>query len=416
MIRSIPPSFRTAALFTGCTIMCLSGCKKPEEATKADAPAEIKADEKSVTLPVGGPQQASLAVEAAKLLAKSSVRVTGRLAWNEDNTVRVFSSVAGRVSQIKANIGQQVNTGDTLALMASVDFGQAQADASKAEADLKLSERSLERLKDLLEHGAAAKKDVEAAEDDFENKKAEKARAQARLQLYGVEGGTVDGMFPLKAPLAGTIVEKNINPGQEVRSDMMLASDARLVLPLFVISSPSRLTVVLDVTELETTSLKAGQDIEVTTRAFPDKVFKGKLDLIGGSIDPVTRTVKAKGYVENPDGLLKAEMYVGVSIATQDASPPPAVVQGLETAAGKALKNAPPAPSSVEVSSKAVFLKDNRHFVFVEKEPGTYERKSVELGNESDGRVCVTNGLTPGERVVTSGSLLLEAVTEDAKE
>ena len=401
----------------GLALLPLTSCHKPETAASADAEekkSDIKADEKSVSIPVGAPQQSSLSVETAKPLSKENVKVTGRLAWDEETTVRVFSSVAGRVNQIKATIGQQVKEGDTLALMASVDFGQAQADASKADADLKLSERSLTRLKDLLEHGAAAKKDVEAAEDDFENKKAEKARAQARLKLYGVEGGTVDGMFPLKSPISGTIVEKTINPGQEVRSDMMLASDARLVQPLFVISSPSRLTVVLDVTELETSNLKAGQEIEVATRAYPDKVFKGKLELIGGSIDPMTRTVKARGYVDNPDGLLKAEMYVGVSIATKAAESAPPVVNAPETsisgAAGKGL------PASVEVSSNAVFLKDSRHFVFIEKEPGKYERKAVEVGNETGGRVCVTAGLIPGDRVVTRGSLLLEAVTEDAKE
>ena len=397
----------------GLALLTICSCHKPNEAA-AEAPSDVKSDENSVTIPVGAPQQASLSVETVKPLSKSSVKVTGRLAWDEETTVRVFSSVAGRVSQIKANIGQQVSAGDTLALMASVDFGQAQADASKADADLKLAERTLTRLNDLFEHGAAAKKDVEAAEDDFENKKAEKARAQARLKLYGVEGGTVDGMFPLKSPISGMIVEKSINPGQEVRSDMMLASDARLVLPLFVISSPSRLTVVLDVTELETSNLKAGQELEVSSRAYADKVFKGKLELIGGSIDPMTRTVKARGYVDNPDGLLKAEMYVSVSIAVKAAESPPAVVRAPETGITKSLS--PTVASSVEVSSKAVFLKDNKHFVFVEKEPGKYERKSVEVGTESDGRVCVTNGLFAGERVVTQGCLLLQAVTEGSKD
>ncbi len=390
-------------------LVTLCGCHKPEVEAAKEEPV-VKAEQDSVTMPVDAPQHASLAVEAARPLAKNVARVTGRLVWDEETTVRVFSSVAGRVNKINASIGQQVKEGDDLAMMASVDFGQAQADASKAEADLKLSERTLTRQKDLLEHGAAAKKDVEAAEGDFESRKAERARAMARLKLYGVEGGSVDGMFPLKSPLTGMVVEKNINPGQEVRPDMMLANDARLVQPLFVISSPTRLTVILDVTELEAIAMKAGQEIEVTSRAYPDRIFKGKLELIGGSIDPVTRTLKARGYVDNPDGLLKAEMYVGISVAIKpaDVAPPPAQVA--ETAVGG--KASPPVRGPVEISSKAVFLKDNRHFVFVEKEPGKYQRKPVELGNETDGRVSVMNGLFPGEKVVIQGCLLLQAVTE----
>ena len=409
---SVPAgSFRRAiavSCFCGLTLMAFPGCHKPEEVAKEEP--VMKSDQDSVTMPVDAPQHATLVVELARPVAKTSAHVTGRLVWNEETTVRVFSSVAGRVNQINAVVGQRVSEGDTLARMASVDFGQAQADASKAEADLKLSERTLTRQKDLFEHGAAAKKEVEAAEDDFENRKAERARAYARLKLYGVEGGSVDGMFPLKAPISGVVVEKSINPGQEVRSDMMLANDIRLVQPLFVISSPSRLTAILDVTELETSALKAGQEIEVTSRAYPGQVFHGKLELIGGSIDPTTRTVKARGYVDNPDGLLKAEMYVSIGIAIKPADQVPPPLQLAETAIGG--KTPASATAPVEISSKAVFLKDNRHFVFVEKEPGKYQRKPVEVGVETEGRICVTNGLFAGEKVVVQGCLLLEAVTE----
>ena len=393
--------------------IAMIGCR--EKGKPAESAAELKADHGSVTVPADAPQNSSLAVEAAQPLTKAVAHVTGRLVWNEETTVRVFCSVAGRVNQISVNAGQHVAQGDTLATMASVDFGQAQADASKAAADLKLAERTLKRLTELFAHGAAAKKDVEVAEDDFENKKAERARSLARLKLYGVTTGTVDGMFPLKAPLAGTVVEKNINPGQEVRPDQMLANDAKLVLPLFVISIPSRLSVVLDVTELEISALKPGQPLKVQNAAYSERVFEGKLEFIGDSIDPLTRTVKARGYVENPDGLLKAEMYVSVDIAVKngDDTSASAIVRepGSDGPPRLRLENAP-----VEISAKAVFLKDNRHFVFVEKSPGKYERHSVQIGPARDGRVCVTDGLAAGQRVVTEGTLLLQAMTEGSKD
>ena len=385
------------------------GCH-PQNKSAEDAP-ELKADHGSVTVPADAPQNSSLAVEAAKPLTKAVAHVTGRLVWNEETTVRVFCSVAGRVNQINASAGQRVAEGDTLATMASVDFGQAQADASKAEADLKLAERTYRRLGELFAHGAAAKKEVEAAEDDFENKKAERSRALARLRLYGVSTGTVDGMFPLKAPLAGVVVEKNINPGQEVRPDQMLANDAKLVLPLFVISTPSRLSVILDVTELDISALKPGQQIQVRSRAFPDRVFEGKLEFIGDSLDPLTRTVKARGFVDNSEGLLKAEMYVGVDVllSAKDGEKPERIIVSAdpERMGHPREKSAP-----VEIPVKAVFSKDNRHFVFVEKSPGKFERQAVEIGGENDGRVAITSGVAVGERVVTQGSLLLQAMTE----
>ena len=398
-----------AALFAPIAIM---GCHQQNKSAE-DAP-EVKADYGSVTVPADAPQNSSLAVEVAKSVAKSSVHVTGRLVWNEETTVRVFSSVAGRVNQININAGKKVAEGDTLATMASVDFGQAQADASKAGADLKLAERTLRRLTELFTHGAAAKKDLEAAEDDFENKKAEHSRSLARLKLYGVSTGTVDGMFPLKAPLTGVVVEKNINPGQEVRPDQMLANDAKLVLPLFVISDPSRLSVTLDVTELDIAGLRPGQKIQIQSRAYPDRVFEGTLEYIGQSLDPMTRTVKARGHVENPDGLLKAEMYVSIDVSSEgaDSLPPEVPI----AAAGDTAARSHPGSAPIEIPAKAVFFKDNRHFVFVENAPDKYERQPVEVGAEHLGRVRITRGLSAGQRVVTEGSLLLQAMTEGSKD
>jgi cobalt-zinc-cadmium efflux system membrane fusion protein len=399
------PSRAVLGLLAACALAACHGEKKT-----TDESAQPKIEGDNLSLPPGAPQQASLAVEEVKPMEKAIVHVTGRLVWDEERTVRVFSSVAGRVDKINVAIGQSVALGDSLATMFSVDFGQAQADASKADADLKLSERTLVRLKDLFAHGAAAQKDVEAAEDDFENKKAEQQRAHARLKLYGVEGGTVDGLFPLKAPLAGVVVEKSINPGQEIRSDQMLANDTKLVAPLFVISDPRRLSVQLDVTELDIANLKPGEPLEIRTRAYPDRVFEGRLQVIGQSLDPLTRAVKARGSVDNTDGLLKAEMYVAVDVADGEEKVPAVAANSSDPA-----KNRAPAPK-VEIPVKAVFSKDNRHFVFIEKSPGKYERQPVEIGLEHAGRVCITDGLSAGERVVTEGSLQLQAMLEGSKD
>jgi cobalt-zinc-cadmium efflux system membrane fusion protein len=394
----------------------LAACHSENKA--AGEAAQIKIEGDKVSLPPEAPQNATFVVEAAKPIEKTILHFTGRLIWDEKTTVPVFSSVAGRVNDILVNLQQYVSKGDTLATMESPDFGQAQADASKAEADMRFSERTLNRVRDLFEHGAAAQKDVEAAQDDFENKKAELQRAMARLKLYGVGiETTVDGLLPLKSPLSGLVVEKRINPGQEVRPDQILANDPNVIKPLFVISDPKRLSVVLDVTELDIAGLKPGQPLQVHTRAYPDRAFDGKLEVIGDSLDPLTRTVNVRGYVDNTSGLLKAEMYVGVDVARSEENGAESAPEGATASAAKSSDPAQPhAGPPVEIPVKAVFTKDNRHFVFVEKSPGNYERQLVELGAEHGGRVAVTNGLAPGARVVTEGSLQLEAMTEGSKD
>jgi cobalt-zinc-cadmium efflux system membrane fusion protein len=393
-------------------MFALSSCNR-----KADAPEEtsdLKATKDSVTIPVDLPQHASLSVDVVKPSETSGIHVTGRLVWNEETTVRVFSSCAGRVNQVFANTCQMVTAGQILATMESPDFGQAQADADKAEADLKLSERTLSRQQDLLKHGAAAQKDVEAAEDDLEGRKAERARAVARMKLYGADMGSVDGVFPLKAPLAGMIVEKNINRGQEVRPDMMLANDPKMVLPLFVISNPRELWVILNATELEIGALKPGQKLKIHVRAFPERVFEGTLDQIGTSIDPQTRTVHVRGSVANPDGILKAEMFASIDVDTTPAKPELPSARAIPSENGQA--DARPSSTTVKIASSAIFLEQAVHYVFVETQPGKYERRPVTVGSDHGGEAIITGGLAAGSRVVTDGNLLLQQMTEDSKE
>ena len=362
-----------------------AGCHSPKKAVADDPAPQVSGI--NLILPVHSPQIASLAVETVQPQKYAVAHLTGRLIWDETSTVRVFSPVAGRVQAVPAKWGQPVAAGDMLAEIISPDLGQAQADVRKADADYILAERNLQRLRDLFEHGAAARKDVESAEDSFAGAQSEKERAASRLQFLGGAKGAIDQMYGLRTPLSGVIVEKNINPGQEVRPDQMLANAPQLFAPLFVISEPSRLWALFDVTELDMGELKAGQSLEIRTRAYPDKVFAGRVESVGDSLDSATRTMKVRAVVANPERLLKAEMYVSVDVIGE-------------------------AQTGVNISAKAIFLRNNQYFVFIENAPGRYERRLVKKGNENDGTVSVREGLRPGQRVVSDGCLLLESLWE----
>ncbi len=391
-------------------MLVLPACRKAEK--NPDETPEARVDGDRVILKEHSPKQASLAIEPVKPAGANVLTVNGRLVWDESTTVSVFSPVAGRVSSISAELGEEIQKDEVLVTIFSPDFGQAQADASKADADFKLSKRTQERTQDLLKHGAAAQKDLEAAQDDFDNKQSELKRAVARLELYGGKLGSINGLYPLQAPIGGKLVEKHINPGQEVRPDQMLANLAQYTNPLFVISNPTKLSVLLDVTELDLEKLKADQPIAIRSRAYPEREFIGKLQVIGSALDPQTRTIFARGFVENPGGLLKAEMYVSVDIDLGLASDPEAIAGSPDDPKSPELKASPRA--RVEVPVKAVFSKENHHYVFLEKAPGEYQRQSVEVAGEHNGQISVVAGLTAGQRVVTDGCLLLESLTEGA--
>jgi len=345
---------------------------------KAEAPPP-RLENGRVVFSEGNPQLASLQSDTVKVGVPQQLKLTGRLVWDEERTVRLYPPFAGRVARILVKPGDVVKVGETLAQLFSPDFGQAQAEARKAQTDFALAKKNLERSRDLNAAGVAARKELNAAEADYARADAELARAEGRVKLYGGSGDTVDQTFSLRSPIAGTVVERNINPGQELRPDVAAGAPA-----MFVVTDPSRLWVQLDANERDLSRLKKGTRASLRTGAWPDDVFEASVVAISDFIDPSTRTVKVRGTVDNRARKLKGEMFV-----TAD------------------MEGAP--RTQVQVSEKAIVQANGRNYVFLEEAPGRYARVQVEIEGVRDGTAGVV-GLTQGQKVVVEGNLFLNRV------
>lgn len=301
----------------------------------------------------------------------STLRLPGRLIWNEDRTVRVAPQVAGRVLKIEAEIGSVVTAGQALAVLASPDFGQAQADARKAQADRQLAVQALERQRELHAAGIVADK-------DWQQTQAEAARAQAEAERAGRRlaglGGASDS-YTLRSPLPGVVVERNLNPGLEFRPEQ--GGD-----PLFVVTDPTSLWLQLDAGETDVAALKAGEKIRLQVKQYPNEYFSGVIRHVGDFVDPTTRTIRVRGEVANADRRLKGGMFV------------------------TALVELPPT-QALHVRAGAVFLVGDQRYVFVEEAPGRYLRRPVQAGPERDGWVDILAGVNEGEKVIVEGNLHL---------
>lgn len=371
----------TTILFLS-VFLLFSGCHHP--GSEPQSPG-TKVEGERLTLPDNGELAAAIYSQPAAISSANRKLFYGRLLWNDDLTVRVFSPFTGRVTKVLVNGGEHIDRESPLALIASPDFGQAQSDARRAESDFNQAERTLNRLRDLFDHGAAAKKDLDSAEADLARVRAERDRTLSRLQFYGWSSSGVDQIFPLKSPLAGIVVEKNINPGQEVRPDQMLANVPQFFTPLFVVTDPSRLWVQVDVAENDIQLLKRGQKIVIRSQGLPNDKFTGRIELIPESLDSATHTVKVRGSVDNPRRKLKAEMFVTIELPGSDFS-------------------------ELRVPSKAVFLRGDKHFIFIEEKHGVYRRQEVKVGEEEGNRIIVVSGALAGDKVVSEGALLLEQI------
>jgi len=366
--------------------LCTAGCRH-ETVSASSTDPHVAGDR--VAFAANSPQLAALAVEPVSVESTNSSRLYGRLTWDENVTVRVFTPFAGRVRRVLADIGQSVRAGAPLAEVESPDFGQAQAEARTAESDFRLAESNLDRLRDLFEHGAAAQKDLDAAEAERARAVSQRARVLSRLASYGAAADSVDGLFVLKSPIAGTIVERNLTPGQEIRPDQMLANAPQLFSPLFVLSDPSRLWIQIDAADGELASLTPGTAFRFGSSAYPGRVFHGVLDHVSEAIDPGTHTVRARGHVDNSSRQLRAEMFVTVDLEV--ATRPSA---------------------GLSVPTRAVLLKGDRHYVFVEVSPGQFARREVHISADHDSHVLIKDGVGEGERVVTEGGVLLEQLLD----
>lgn len=363
--------------------LCLTGCK-PEHASPETTEPKVAGE--TITFATNAPQTAGLSVESVGPEHSPTVRLTGRLVWDENATARVFTPFAGIIRTLLAEVNEPVTSGQALAVIQSGDFGQAQAESRKAASDFRRAERNLTRIQELFEHGAAPRKDLDSAEADYASSGAERQRAEQRLAIYGALATSTNSDFLLPSPLTGVLVERNVTPGQEVRPDQMLANMPQITAPLFVVTDPSRLWVLIDASEDDLPHLQPGQTFEFTARAFPNQVFTGKVGVVSAFIDQTTKTIKVRGSVDNSNRQLKAEMFVNITL--------PDLRKGF----------------AASVPEKAVFLKGDKHYVFVEEHPGQFTRREVQLGPEQQGQIAIVAGLDAGQRVVTDGCVLLEQI------
>lgn len=362
------------------TATALAACSPP---APEPATGDPRIENQRILFPAGSSQLANIRSLAVEMQPVPMTVLNGRLTWNEERTVRIYTPFAGRVERILVQPGQKIAAGQPLAVIASPEFGQAQSEARKAESDHALAEKNLQRMRELEQHGVAPRKDLQAAEAEAARARAEFERTRRRLSMYGGARDGVDQTYTLSSPIAGTLVERNINPGQELRPDLMVANAP----PLFVVSDPSTLWAVLDASERNLGHLRYGKIITVRTPSFREDAFSARVEAISDALDPSTRTLKVRARLDNPGRKLKAEMFVTADVDTDDER-------------------------ELLVPTKSVFFQNNAYYLFIDEGNGAYQRREVKTGDSRNNQVEILSGLDAGEKVVAEGTLMLQQVMQ----
>jgi cobalt-zinc-cadmium efflux system membrane fusion protein len=314
-----------------------------------------------------------------------TILTSGRVTFADIDVGHVFSPVSGRVTKVVAPLGLHVKKGDPLAVIQSPDVGQFSSDLGKADADLVAAERDYQREKGLWEKHATSQKDFETAEDVYRKAKAEKDRTLQKAAL--LRAGNVDAVdqsYTLPSPIDGEVLMRNLSLGVEVQGQYSGGASQEL----FTVGQLGEVWVMGDLFELDMAHVPVGAPARVTVVAYPGRVFEGKVDWVSRAVDSTTRTAKVRCTFENPNTLLKPEMYATVAISVN-------------------------ARKELALPKGSVLRSSDETVVFVER--GTADRGKLRLvrvpvvvdEGESSHWLPVSKGLEKGTRVVTHGAVLL---------
>jgi membrane fusion protein, heavy metal efflux system len=290
-------------------------------------------------------------------------------------TVKVLPPVAGRVIDLKVQLGARVVEGQELAVIDSSDLAQAFADNEKARSAIKLAKQTLDRLLVLEKNNAIAVKEREQAQSDYAQAQAEFERAESRLRAIGVPADQKERsrLLSLKAPVSGSVIDLQVAPGAFLNDPTAT---------IMTLANLDRIWVTANVPEKDISFVSEDQPVSVTFPAYPGKVFEGKVLFVSDVLEPDTRRAKVRIAFDNSDKSLKPGMFANATFG------------------------APMVPRLI-VPTSALLLSNDRTSVFVEVASWAFERRDVVTDYQEGDTAAIRSGLNPGERVVVKGGVVL---------
>lgn len=331
----------------------------------------------------------------------ANIVATGTISVDEDHSTPVVLPYSGQVGDVFVQAGQHVEKGQPILKIASSEFVDARnalfaanAQHATAAAQLKTAQDNEKRQAAIYQSAGGALKDYRQSESDLVSAQSTMRTADAalgaardKLTLLGKSGpeiarlekaGEVAGIYSettFHAPVAGVIAARNVAPGQYVSA----GGDK----PLIIIADLTHVWLVAQVDQSDAAKVHLGDGVDVTTPAFPGRVFHAVIDNIGAALDPATHRLPVRATVANPDEALKPDMFASFSIRRRSDGP------------------------AILIPAAAVIHEGDTARVWVARRDGLLAARSVTIADSGNGLVKVSSGLQPGERVVTAGAIFV---------
>ena len=396
MKSSIRSSVLAAIVLSG-AVACRQSAPPPQERPVQETGEKHEETPGRVTLTAAAISEAGITTWEVKPVDLEHLLVlTGSVGYDENHLLQVASNVRGRVAAIPVDLGAWVHKGDALLVLESVELGRAREEFLRETSTLRVATRSYERAKTLVAAKAISAGEFQAREGEYLSRKAAADAAGRTLGLLGDsadeirrlkvaaeadgEGQSVEApQMTLRAPFDGRVVDRKVTPGALVES----------LQPLMTVANLSSVWVFLQAYDKDLALVSDGLPVTIRTEAYPQESFKGRIDFVGSTLDPGTRTVKIRATVGNPAEKLKPGMFIKAHV---DVPRP-----------------ADEAKAILVVPQSALQTLEGRTTVFVQATPGVFERRLVEAGHSFEGFTEVLAGVKAGDVVVTEGSFVVKS-------
>ena len=303
---------------------------------------------------------------------RDELTLSGQIASDGDQTVKVYPLVGGVVEQLSVELGDHVTKGQVLAVIRSGEIADLQNQSSSAGTDLDIARKNLAVLEDQYTAGLASERDVTLARKELQKARGNVGKSRKQLSVYGV---SPDGTYALRAPISGFITEKNVTDRMQFNADN--------VGNLFTVSNLDNVWIMANVFESDISRVRQGFAADVTTLSYPDQHFSGRIDKVFNVLDPESKVMKVRVRLPNPGYLLKPEMYAQIKVSTTGTD------------------------RMLAVPAQSVIFDKDRNFVLVFKDRRHIETREVKVAKTVGETAYVQTGLQDGERIIARNQLLV---------
>lgn len=349
--------------------------EQPAKEISAENAASPKSKSEEIHLSAEELQQSNITVKNIQLeKVADQLILSANITANQDRIAFVAPRVEGKLIKVTANLGDQVKTGQALAVIDSIQMGEVRAEYRHAQSELKLAEANFRRIDKLYKEEVVPQRQWLEVKNAYERAQTSNRAAADHLRILAGASDTGVSTFVITAPFSGVVIEKDAVMGELAKPEGKL----------FTIADLSTVWIEADVSEKDLGKLAVGSPATVTVSSFPDESFKGKVSYISSIFDKQTRTVKARIELPNHDRKLRIDMFARAVIDLTSSR------------------------EALILPQEAVLLVQGQSTVYVQTEGG-FEARAVEVGEQLNKGVVITSGLKSGEQVVISGAYALKS-------